>query len=84
MAAWYRATTPNGVYDVVWWPGAERDTAAIAERNDSLGVGLAGASLVALAGRLGTTEIATLDERQFRTMRPAEGGAFRLLPRDWS
>jgi len=32
---------------------------------------------------LGTVEIATLDERHFRAVRPlAAGDAFRLLPRD--
>jgi predicted nucleic acid-binding protein len=41
------------------------------------------ASLVAIAARLGTTDIATLDERHFRTLRPLTGEpAFRLLPAD--
>jgi predicted nucleic acid-binding protein len=47
------------------------------------GLGLADASLVAIAGRLGTAEIATLDERHFRALRPLTGEpAFRLLPAD--
>jgi hypothetical protein len=47
-------------------------------------IGLTDASLVVLAERLGTTDIATLDERHFRTLRPLAGGvdAFRLLPAD--
>jgi hypothetical protein len=79
--AW-RRDLANGVYDVVWWQGAERELAEIAERYDDLGVGLADASLVALAARLETIEIATLDERHFRAIRPRRGDAFRLLPRD--
>jgi predicted nucleic acid-binding protein len=55
----------------------------IAERYADTGLGLADASLVALAERLDTVEIATLDERHFRSVRPlAGGGAFRLLPMD--
>ena len=79
--AW-RQDLAGGVYDVVWWQGAERDSAAITERYEGLGVGLADASLVALADRIGTVEIATLDERHFRAMGPDRGGAFRLMPHD--
>ena len=40
-------------------------------------------ALVALAERVGTTSIATHDERHFRAVSPLAGGdAFRLLPRD--
>jgi predicted nucleic acid-binding protein len=54
-----------------------------AERYADNGLGLADASLVALAQRLGTIEIATLDERHFRAVQPlAAGKAFRLLPAD--
>ena len=43
----------------------------------------ADASLVALAARLGTTSIATFDERHFRAMQPLTGEpAFTLLPVD--
>jgi len=38
---------------------------------------------VVLAEHVGTTDIATLDDRHFRAIRPLAGGdAFRLLPRD--
>ena len=48
-----------------------------------MGLGLADASLVALAERLETISIATLDERHFRSVRPlAAADAFRLLPAD--
>ena len=80
--AW-RQDLANGVYDVHWWSTASQEIAHIAERYGDLGVGLADASLVALAGRLETITLATFDERHFRAMRPESGGdAFRLLPHD--
>ena len=72
-----------GAYMVEWWPGAIAPVVKVAERYADTGLGLADASLVALAGRLGTIDIATLDERHFRAVRPLAGGrAFRLLPAD--
>jgi uncharacterized protein len=72
-----------GAYMVEWWPGAIAAVVKIAERYADTGLGLADASLVALAERLGTIDIATLDERLFRAVRPLAGGkAFRLLPAD--
>jgi uncharacterized protein len=72
-----------GAYLVEWWPGAIASVVKIAERYTDTGLGLADASLVALAERIGTIEIATLDERHFRAVRPLAGGkAFRLLPAD--
>lgn len=72
-----------GAYMVQWWPGAIAAVVKIAERYADTGLGLADASLVALAERLGTIDIATLDERHFRAVRPLAGGkAFRLLPAD--
>jgi predicted nucleic acid-binding protein len=73
----------DGAYLVEWWPGAIAAVVKIAERYADTGLGLADASLVALAERIGTIEIATLDERHFRAVRPLAGGkAFRLLPAD--
>jgi hypothetical protein len=40
------------------------------------------ASLVALAGRLRTTRVATLDHRHFRTVTLADGRPFTVLPAD--
>ena len=72
-----------GAYLVEWWPGAITAVVKTAERYADTGLGLAAASLVALAERIGTIEIATLDERHFRAVRPLAGGrAFRLLPAD--
>ena len=73
----------SGAYGVEWWPGAVAETVATARKHP--GVGLADASLVALAARLGTPRVATLDERHFRTVRPLTGEvAFALLPADAS
>ena len=80
--AW-RQDLANGVYDVQWWPSAPQEIATIANQYADAGVGLADASLVALAARLETNNIATFDERHFRVMRPEKGGgAFLLLPHD--
>jgi predicted nucleic acid-binding protein len=71
------------VYLVEWWPGAIGATVKVAERYEDNGLGLSDASLVVLAERLDTIDLATLDERHFRVVRPLAGGeAFRLLPRD--
>ncbi len=71
----------SGAYQVEWWPEAIFETVAAAEEH--WGLGLADASLMALAARLGTTRLATLDERHFRAARPPTGeAAFTLLPAD--
>lgn len=72
-----------GAYLVDWWPTAARDAAEVADRYADLGVGLTDASLVILAARVESTDIATFDERHFRAVRPLLGAeAFRLLPLD--
>jgi uncharacterized protein len=72
-----------GAYLVEWWPGALASAIPVAEAYADNGLDLADASLVALAERLGTTDIATFDERHFRAVRPSRGGdAFRLIPLD--
>lgn len=78
-----RADLAAGAYLIDWWPSAIGATVKVAELYADTGLGLADASLVALAERLGTTDIATLDERHFRVVRPLTGGkAFRLMPAD--
>lgn len=73
----------TGAYLVEWWSEALAATVRIAERYADGALGLADASLVALADRLSTIRIATLDERHFRAVSPLSGGdAFRLLPLD--
>ena len=83
MRTAFRRDVIAGAYRVNWWDDAAVQAAEIAQQYADLGVSLADASLVALAARLQTTEIATFDERHFRAIRPLWGGdAFRLLPLD--
>jgi predicted nucleic acid-binding protein len=71
----------SGAYIVEWWPEAMAEIVEAAREHAD--IGLADASLLALAARLGTTRIATLDERHFRAVRPLTGEtAFTLLPAD--
>jgi predicted nucleic acid-binding protein len=78
-----RADLLAGAYLVEWWQSAIASTVQVAERYVDNGLSLADASLVALAERLETIDVATLDQRHFRSVRPLTGGtAFRLLPAD--
>jgi uncharacterized protein len=71
----------RGAYRVEWWPASIYETIEVARDHPQLG--LTDASLVVLAARLGTIQIATLDERHFRGLEPLTGGpAFVLLPAD--
>lgn len=82
LSAW-RADLAAGAYLVEWWPGAVARAVEVAERYADTALGLSDASIVALAERLDTVDIATLDEQHFRVVRPlATGRAFRLLPLD--
>jgi len=71
----------DGVYQVHWWADALPATVRTA-REAPIEIGLADASLVALADEVGTTRIATLDETHFRRLRPRRAPAFVLLPAD--
>jgi len=78
-----RADLVGGAYQVEWWSDAVRESAGVLDRYGSLDLGLTDASLVALAARLGTIRVATLDERHFRVLKPLTGEpAFTLLPGD--
>jgi uncharacterized protein len=78
-----RENFEHGAYQVEWWPEAIHETIAVTKQYESIELGLSDASLVALAARLQTTDIATLDERHFRALRPLSGGdSFTLLPTD--
>jgi|SRR5271163_2436525 len=80
----------GGVIGDGWWvaggrlAGDEEDEhlhRVRCRRGADNGLGLADASLVALARRLDTIDIATRGERHFRAVRPlAAGKAFRLRP----
>jgi uncharacterized protein len=52
----------------------------LVEAYEDLGLGVVDASIVAVAERLGVTEIATLDHRHFTVVRPTHVPAFELLP----
>jgi predicted nucleic acid-binding protein len=56
--------------------------AELVERYADLPLGGTDASVVALAERLGVADVATLDARHFRVVRPANVQAFTLLPAD--
>ena len=82
-ASAFRADLAIGAWLVEWWAGAIRTAVEIADRYADRYLGLADASLVAVAERVETVDIATLDERHFRTLAPQSGGtSFRLLPMD--
>jgi predicted nucleic acid-binding protein len=54
--------------------------AELVERYADLGLGAVDASVVSVAERLEATDIATLDHRHFRVVRPAHIAAFTLRP----
>jgi hypothetical protein len=79
----FYAEIRRGSLGVEWWPGLESEAAEVAERHGAIGLGLADASLVALAARLETNRIATFDERHFRAVEPLhDSAAFVILPAD--
>ncbi|MEU4327599.1 type II toxin-antitoxin system VapC family toxin [Nonomuraea dietziae] len=54
--------------------------AELVERYIDLPLGLVDAAVIAIAERLGLSEVATVDQRHFRVVRPRHVEAFRLLP----
>lgn len=77
-----RSDLAAGAYLLEWWSGAMPAAVEVAERYADIGLGLADASLVILADRVGTLDMGTLDERHFRAVRALGGQAFRILPAD--
>lgn len=73
----------RGAYELAPFDTVDLEEASrlIAAHRD-LGIGLADASLVVLAGRYQTREILTLDQRHFRALRPPGRRSFRILPAD--
>lgn len=69
----------SGAYGLRWWAEGLHDTIRIARQHPFLG--LADASLVALAGILRTNRIATFDQH-FRSVLTPDGEAFVVLPAD--
>ena len=79
----FLADVAAGAYELVSFDRSDVAAArALLERYETLGIGLADASLVILAERYGTRRILTLDERHFRALRASDGSAFVLLPAD--
>jgi uncharacterized protein len=79
----FRHDVKAGAYQAEWWPEAGAESALVAEQYTGLDLGITDASLIALAARFETIDIATFDERHFRVVRPLHGPAsFRLLPAD--
>jgi hypothetical protein len=56
-----------------------RRCAALVAKYRDMDLGLADASVAAVAERVGTDRILTVDERDFRTIRPAAHRPFRLI-----
>src|SRR5262245_38505939 len=54
--------------------------AALISKYQDLDLGLSDASVVAVAERIGTDRILTVDLRDFRAIRSARGKSFKLLP----
>jgi predicted nucleic acid-binding protein len=57
-----------------------RRMADLVRRYGDLPLGAVDASVVAVAERLGTVRVATLDRRHFTVVRPAHAPAFEVLP----
>ncbi len=61
-------------------PADLRRTADLMRRYIGFPLGIADASVIAAAERLGLAEVATLDQRHFRAVTPAHVRALKLLP----
>ena len=59
-----------------------RRSRELVDQYSSLDIGLADAAVIAVAERVGTRRILTVDERHFRVVRAADGKPFTLLPAD--
>ena len=71
-------TLESGAIIVRWWATAMPETLSVVRDRPQLG--LADASLLALARIAATTRIATFDRRHFSSARTADGAPFTLLP----
>jgi predicted nucleic acid-binding protein len=72
----------RGAYQLQLFSASDvREALAVIQRHGDLGVSLADASIVILAGHHKVQDVLTLDERHFRTLN-ANGRPFRLLPAD--
>lgn len=73
----------SGAYDVADLSEDEIDKAgALIEKYANRNLGLADAANVVLAARYRTTNLLTLDHRDYRIVRPLFGDAFTVIPAD--
>jgi len=79
-AAFYEALAAGdiGVIDLTAPDWAR--IAGLLDTYTDIGLDAADASIIAIAERLNRTTIATLDQRDFRIVRPAHATAFELIP----
>ena len=72
----------GGAYELVHFTAALlRRSVELDEHYGDLGLGLADASVIAIAEELRTRDLLTLDQRHFRAVE-SRVGALRLLPAD--
>jgi len=80
-AAFLRSFKPAGPLELApLQPEDLERMAALVVQYADLSLGAVDASVIALAERLNVTEIATVDLRHFRVVRPRHTPAFHLLP----
>ncbi len=79
-AALYEALAAGDIDVVEFSPADWARIAGLLGTYTDIGLDAADASVIAVAERLNQTTIATLDERDFRIVRPAHTDGFDLLP----
>ncbi len=83
VARLFLGEVSGGAYELAPFDADDISRAtAILDRYADLGLGLADASIVVLAGRHQTVDLLTLDERHFRAIVGPRDRPFRLLPAD--
>ena len=72
---------PNEIFEMIdLRPGDWSRTVDLVRTYADLPLGVVDASVVAIAERLGSRQIATLDHRHFTVVRPAHATVFELIP----
>jgi uncharacterized protein len=79
-AAFLRSLARGGLRQIEIEPDDLFRMAELVETYADFPLGMADASVIAVAERLAVCDIATLDHRHFRVVRPRHTTAFRLLP----
>ena len=83
VARSFLAEVADGAYELAPFDADDVSRATgVLDRYADLGLGLADASIVVLAGRHQTVDVLTLDERHFRAITGPRDRPFRLLPAD--